>query len=217
MINLSTLAYSRVYNQYRDKENAVKWYNITPTLGQNFITAYGDIKTSYDIDTNFGEQLNIIGRVIDIDRGIIGTVNFPVFECGDETVEAGNTEAQCSFRFLSDSSDLEDQYFRPLLKAKVAKNTSNATIDSIISATKIILSSNQNVKLRDSEDMTVTIEIYDGLSDIDRVLLTKDIIPRPQGVKLRGVLDGIGITELGNESLMSGDTSSECVGLIEVN
>jgi hypothetical protein len=208
---------SRVYNQYRSDEDTIKWYNITPTLGSEIGNAYDAISGSYSIDGNIGEQLNVIGRVIDINRSVIGSVELTVFECDDDSVECDNDEAQCSVQFISDDGALDDQYFRPLLKAKVAKNTSNATIDSIILATKIILSSDQEVRLRDSEDMTFTIEIYDGIAPIERDLLSKGIIPTPQGVRLRGVLDGIGIAECGDDEMECGNLNAECIGLIEVN
>lgn len=217
MIDLQGLSFSRVYNQYRSDHDTVAWYNITPTLGSEILTAFNDITNSYSIDDNEGEQLNVIGRVIDIDRSVIGSVELTVFECDDDSVECDNDDAQCSVIFVSEDSTLSDEYFRPLLKAKVAKNTSNATIDSIILATKIILSSDQEVRLRDSEDMTFTIEIYDGLAPIDRDLLSKGIIPTPQGVRLRGVLDGIGIAECGDDEMECGNLNAECIGLIEVN
>ena len=208
---------NRVYNQYASDYSTVQWYNIIPGIGNEISSAYSAVSTSYDIDSNIGEQLNVIGRVVGVNRSVIGTTEFEVFECDDDSVECGNDTAQCSVRFTSDDEDLEDQYFRPLLKAKVAKNTSNATIDSIIIATKAVLSSDQVVRLVDSEDMTFSIETYDEISPIDTSLLSKGIIPTPQGVRLRGFLDGYGIVECGDDTLECGNESAECNGLIEVN
>lgn len=208
---------NRVYNQYSSDFSTVAWYNIIPEIGDCMSVAYSQIAISYNIDLNSGEQLNVIGRVIGINRSIIGNIELTVFECDDDSVECGNDDAQCSVQFISDNSELDDEYFKPLLKAKVAKNTSTATIDSIIIATKAILSSDTEVRLRDSEDMTFTIEVYDGIEPIARSLLSKGIIPTPQGVRLRGFLDGIGIVECGDDALECGNESAECIGLIEVN
>lgn len=209
---------NRVYNQYASDYSTVEWYNITPSIGSCISVAYQQIASSYNIDLNEGAQLDVIGRVIDLNRSIVGSVELTVYECGDDiNAECGNGDAQCSVQFISDDSDLSDEYFKPLLKAKVARNTSTCTIDSIILATKEILSSDKEVRLRDSEDMTFTIEVYGGIDPIDLILLSKGIIPTPQGVRLRGFLDGIGIVESGDTSMQCGDESTECIGLTEVN
>ena len=208
---------NRIYNQYASDYSTVQWYDIVPSIGDVISIAYSNIASSYDIDSNSGEQLNVVGRLIGTDRSIIGNTEFTVFECDDDSVECGNDFAQCSARFISDDADLDDSYFKPLLKAKVAKNTSDATIDSIILATKSILSSDLVVRLRDNEDMTFSVEAYNEISPIELSLLSKNIIPTPQGVRLRGFLYGFGIVESGDDSLECGNESAECIGLIEVN
>ena len=83
----------------------------------------------------------------------------------------GDPAAQMSETSIGADKQLQDMYFRPLLKSKVAKNTSEATIDDIIESVKLIASSAESVKLQDSEDMTFSLEIFGNLSAIERDIL----------------------------------------------
>lgn len=60
---------TRIYSQYRGKPRAVAWYNITRTIGGQFADVFQDIRTSYNIDTATTDELNVIGRIVVIDRG----------------------------------------------------------------------------------------------------------------------------------------------------
>lgn len=58
----------RIYAQYRDKPKAVAWYNIVPQLAGEISDAYESVRISYNIDLNVSEQLNVIGRIVGIDK-----------------------------------------------------------------------------------------------------------------------------------------------------
>ena len=80
----------------------------------------------------------------------------------------------------------DDEIFRLLLKSKVAKNNSDATIDSIIGAMSFIIDDN-TITVTDFEDMSFGVEFLDSLTPQQiNLLLNFDIIPKPQGVRFRG-------------------------------
>ena len=215
---MSCLTYDRIYAQYRDNPKAVAWYGIVPDIGNEICSTYKSITNSYDIDSNVGAQLDVIGRVIGADSSIVIDVPLDVCEFGAEEqvvsgyVGYGNTQygagqyanaialtpdcemgdpaAQMSETSIGADKQLQDMYFRPLLKSKVAKNTSEATIDDIIESVKLIASSAESVKLQDSEDMTFSLEIFGNLSAIERDILLQDgVVPKPQGVRYLGFVE----------------------------
>lgn len=238
---MTCLNYDRIYAQYRDKPKAVAWYGITPSIGNEICSAYNSIVNSYDIDSNEGAQLDVIGRLIGTNRSIIVDVAMDVCEFGAELqvnnnyigygntqygagqyngaitltpdCEMGDPASQMSEISIGSDAQLKDMYFRPLLKSKVAKNTSEATIDDIIEAVKIIATSADVVTLQDSEDMTFSLEIFGNLSAIERDILLQDgVVPKPQGVAYLGFVETTDLVEFGSQDFEMGDELSQMAG-----
>ena len=171
------IAPNRVYAQYRDKPKALAWYNIIPTLATQVETAFNDIRYSYDIDTNEGDALDVIGNIVDIQR---------------------NTA--------------DDEIYRILLRAKIAKNNSDATLDSIVSAVQFVTGI-RDVAVDDREDMTFTVVFSDPLTITQRnIFNTYDLVPKPQGVKFLGFVEYMPFREVepfvaaANTEIIVGDT-----------
>lgn len=144
----------RLYSQYANKPKAVAWYNILPTVSQGLFDASQAVITSYSIEGNVQEQLNVIGRVVVVDR--------PWERVGD------------------------DEIYRLLIRSKIAKNNSDATIRGIIESMSFIFSGNA-VSVSDYEDMSFDITFEDALTPTQVNILTQfDLVPKPQGVRLRG-------------------------------
>ena len=238
---MTCLSYDRVYAQYRNKPKALSWYGIIPGIGDNFCDAYNKISLSYDIDSNEGAQLDVIGRVIGTTRGIVVDQALDVCEFGAELAvspnyqgygngqygstqytgslslipdcEMGDPASQMSEVSIAADKQLQDQYFRPLLKSKVSKHTSSATIDEIIQAVQIIATSAESVKLQDSEDMTFSLEIFGDLSAIERdILLQPGVVPKPQGVRYLGFVETTNLVEFGNSDFEMGDELAQMAG-----
>lgn len=84
---------------------------------------------------------------------------------------------------------LEDEVYRIVIKSKMFKNTSYATIDDIAVAAEAITGASVN-RINDGQDMSFSIVFAEPLSDLARQLIVEfDIIPRPQGVLLSGFID----------------------------
>ncbi len=192
---------NRIYAQYSTEPKAVEWYNIVPTISDELLTAYDDIKATYDIDSQAGEQLDVIGRVVVQPRNIDFPVDLIVAECGDDTKECGDSTAT-EFSALTglDNTGLTDEQYKPVLKSKIQINTSDVTIDGIITAVNTILSNSFVSQLNDNEDMTFDIVITGTLTATEISLLNSvGFIPKPQGVGFGGY--SLGHTNLGVFSL----------------
>lgn len=209
----------RVYNQYRNKPKALAWYNITPQMSQQFCDVFEKLRQTYDIDSQVGEQLDIIGRVIVENRDFIANVPLEVYQCNtDGDNESGDDTIQCSATSIADDDELSDAYFRLLLKSKIVKNNSETTIDDILDAVMFVAPEIDIIRLTDGEDMSFSIE-FSGLADpiVRDLLISGRIVPKPQGVRFNGFLETFGYAECGDpETECNADGDFECVGFIGV-
>lgn len=206
---------NKLYAQYRNKSKALQLSEIPVSFREQCQTAIDFVKNSWDIDSNSGEALDVIGRIVERDRSIIQNKTLTVyqannigdFECGDDSV-------QLSPKSIVDDGDLSDDYYRYLLRAKIAKNNSDASIDSILTSVNYAAPGVNAYRLVDGEDMTFSIEFYGAINPIFRdLMLNGDIVPRPQGVKFNGFLDGLNMVECNlSGDFECGDDSTQCVG-----
>lgn len=207
----------RIYAQYRNSPKTVQWLNIVDTIADELCVAVNDVQLMYDIDLNIGEQLNIIGRIIGTDRTVLGSFILEVFEANtDGDNECGDPAVQCSAASVAGDSELSDTYFRTLIRSKIVKNNSFSTIDGILKAVSFVTPNTLWSKLNDHEDMTFSLETSDTLTEIERTLLvTEDVVPKPQGVRFLGFLELNNLAQCNNEGLFEcGDPLNECVGFI---
>lgn len=192
----------RIYAQYRNKSKAVQWYGIVPTLADEICNAYEDVRNSYDIDSAMGEQLDVIGKLVVIDRSFESQIVFPVLtEFGADVLEAqfGGDDAQFQSAGTTITNEVSDVIFRTLIKAKIAKNNSISTLDDIVEALKYITSVN-DIHVIDNEDMTFSVSFGEQLTDTERfVFSTFDVVPRPQGVQFLGFVEETEVTQFGGQ------------------
>ena len=179
---------NRLYAQYRDKEKANKISDIPVSFREQILSAAEFVKSSWVIDENTGEALDVIGRIVVADRNLLTTSYFTVYQCNsDGDFECGDDSIQFSETSVANDADLSGDYYRYLIKAKIAKNNSDASIDSILTAVNFVLPNALAVSLSDNEDMTFSIAIEGNLSNIEIDLLNNgNIVPTPQGVTFIG-------------------------------
>lgn len=198
----------RIYAQYRVQPKAVQWYGIIPTLAVEICDAYEAVRNTYDIDAAAGEQLDIIGRIVVVDRSFESQVIFEIdTEFGASNVESqfGGNGAQFQSTGTTISNDVSDVIFRTLIKAKIAKNNSISTLDDISEALQYITSVT-DIHVVDNEDMTFSVSFGEELTDTERfVFNTFDVVPRPQGVRFLGFVEETSITQFGGDKSF-GDT-----------
>ena len=206
----------RIYAQYRTKPKAVAWLNIARQMSGDLIAACTAIRNSYDIDSATGEQLNVIGRIVVLSRDFIGQVAMiPAMFAEPDGGEFGDTEAAFSELYVDSDNQMSDNLYRLAIKAKILKNNSDATIESILQGMNFLLPNAQVLRVQDNENMTFSIEFFGEISQIERwALLNAGLVPKPQGVRFSGFLEGFNYVEFGDTEMEFGDTNAEFVGFI---
>ena len=189
---------SRVYAQYRNKPKAFEWIGINGELGNEIETVYQDIAASYDIDNANTDELDILGRIVVINRSFESKVITDAFLFGAAQFGAAQ------FRPGAGTTDqgLNNDIYRLLIKAKIAKNTNDATLDGIINAIDFIIET-ENIQIDDPEDMSFSF-IFDTLTQLEKLVLTTfDIVPKPQGVRYSGFTDLSAVAQFGRQQFGS--------------
>lgn len=191
---------NRIYAQYRDKPKAVAWYNIVPSLADEIESAYEAVRMSYDIDAAVGQQLDVIGRIVVIDRGFESFVAFEpdtYFGADNDESQFGGISAQFQSVGGVLTQQVSDAIFRTLIRCKIARNNSDATLDDIATALEFITGSD-DIRVVDNEDMSFSVSFGSELTDIQRLVFsTFDVLPRPQGVRFLGYVEESAITQFG--------------------
>ena len=160
-------ALSRVIWQYRDSPKLKEWLTILPSIAQTEIEdPLQKIADMLDIDHAPIEMLKIVGRIVGL-----------------------------GFEFEEISGPDSLTIFRILIKSKITKNTSDATVDGIARAVAFIIPNN-SITVIDNQDMTFSVSFGSDLLPIERYMLTNfDLLPRPQGVKMLGFTEAASLTQ----------------------
>jgi hypothetical protein len=177
----------RIYGQYRNSPKAKQWLNIPTEQTDDLFTTATQVTNSYDIDTNIGEQLDVIGRIVVIGRDILTTINLVVTEFTSNAdiskSEFGDPNTQFSPLVIQQDAEASDTYFRKMLKGKIQKNNKAATIDDVIRTAQALEPNNQ-AKVINNQDMTFQLNFRDQPEQSTLDLINNaDIIPAVPGVE----------------------------------
>lgn len=201
-------ARSRIYWQYRSAPKLQQWVETLPALAQVEIEdPLQLIVDLLDIEAATGELLDIIGRIVGIARDYQDVVDQDVEQYGAAQFGGSGMQFKATAKTLT--QQVEDAIYRILIKAKIAKNTSDGTIDSIADTMSHVVSAS-SIRLIDHQDMTLSIAFGSELTGLERFMLTKfDLVPRPQGVKFLGFSEIPSITQFNGLSAVFGDKRAE--------
>ncbi len=208
----------RIYAQYRTKPKAVAWYQITRKLAAELEDPATAVRVMYNIDTAVGEQLNIIGRIVVVDRTFTGEVALnPGLFAEPDGAEFGDEEAVFATPYVDQDGQMSDDLYRLVIKSKIIKNNSDATIESILYGMNFLLPNADVLRVTDGEDMSFSVEFYGRITNLERwALLNAELVSKPQGVRFNGFLEGFDYVQFGDDTEEFGDTSAEFVGLTGV-
>ena len=208
----------RIYAQYRTKPKAIDWYAICRTLGGQFDAAVQAVRESYNIDKAEGAQLDIIGRIVVADRNFLATIPlFPGLFADPDGDEFGDNSAMFSGLTIGQDSKMSDEFFRLIIRSKIIKNNSDATIESILDGVVFLIPGANVVRVIDGEDMTFSIEFSGNITDLERwALLNAKLIPKPQGVRFNGFIDSYIPSEFGDLDAEFGDLDAQFHGYVGV-
>lgn len=153
------------------------------------------------IDTAVGAQLDIIGEIVGQPRELIDTALLTYFAyLGYPTAESfgdlNDSSVGGYYRGVDDpvagNTLLNDEQYRLFIKAKIIKNSTNATPNQILEFINFVFGSSQN-QLIEEGDAAYTLLIGKELSDFEKVLLTyvgyssgypSRFVPKPIGVRV---------------------------------
>ncbi|MGR6617626.1 DUF2612 domain-containing protein [Pseudomonas rhodesiae] len=178
-------ARSRIINEYRDKQRMVRWLTITPEIANERLEGALDVVYgSYDVDTVSGEMLDVIGRIVGVARPILRAAEFDVFGyAGNDSYTNYNIAPYIGDGEAIDAP-LNNDLYRKLIKAKIARNISDGTADSIIQLLEIIIGVKVTA-LVDNGDKSFDIGVASGLDNTTLYLIHNfDLVPRPQGTRI---------------------------------
>lgn len=163
MSEFSNKALSRVYLQYKNSPKLIKWLLTLPEIAQsNIVEQVEKIRRILDIDNAVGDQLDICGRI-----------------AGYRKRPSASVYPGCVF------GPVNDELYRVLIKAKIYRNNSIATIDEVKTAADYILDA--ETRCLDGQDMTMRMIwfTHDVSIPVQQLVRDYDLIPRPQGVGTR--------------------------------
>lgn len=178
-------AKSRIINEYREKPRLNKWFALLPEIANAQLEkALGETYLSYDVDTVTGELLDIIGRIVGVPRPILKAGAYDVFGyAGNDSYTNYNVAPYIGDGAMVDVP-LSNDLYRKLVKAKIARNISDGTIDSIIQTTEIIIGMKVTALISNG-DKSFDIGVASQLDNMTLYLIENfDLIPRPQGTRI---------------------------------
>lgn len=188
--------------QYHDKPKAQE----TIRLLVNSLLADGilfDIRDGYGLETAIGKQLDILGKYAGVDRYYEGqdlTGYFAFTDYSEVTPDSGKRGFSTYSDFetksgkwliydntLSIDLALNDEDFRILIKLKIIQNNSDHSHKSIDDSMYIFFGS--DVRADSDGNMTMYYFVPVSKTEILKVAIQKDILPRPMAVSLNYLIE----------------------------
>lgn len=151
-----------------------------------------DIINKYDLDQAVGKQLDVIGEWVGQSRTISDNIEFKFFGFDDTPNalpfgEEGNPSIGGRFREQSEpfqnTTTLQDPEYLFAIKAKIARNSTDGRIDSLIDALDFLLGDGVAI-VQDFGGMTIYYDAARELTFNEKALIRSGILPKPAGVKL---------------------------------
>lgn len=196
----------RAYSQYRNQPKLMDWLGIARRMGGSIDDAAIAVRESYDIDKAQGVQLDTIGRIVVFSRDFIGQLTMQTAEFDAlDGAECGDEEATFSEARVSDDAQMADGLYRLAIKAKIMKNTGDATIESIIQE-MVFLVGPKFLRINDTENMEFSIEFAGDLTELQRwALFNSNLVQIPQGVLFGGFFELTKMVEFDDADSEFGD------------
>lgn len=195
------VARSRVTEQFKDADIFDRYIQLLLGGKIELQEVFRQLMQERSIDTAVGAQLDIIGEIVGQPRELIDTALLTYF------AYLGYPDAE-SFGDLNDSglggyyrgineplagnTLLNDEQYRLFIKAKIIKNSTNATPNQLLDFIKFVFGSSQN-QLTEEGDASYTLLVGKELSTFEKTMLTyvsyssgypSRFVPKPIGVRV---------------------------------
>lgn len=172
-------ARDRVTEQFKGKPVIDLYLQLLIEQQQDLEKVFKDLLQLRSIDTAFGEQLDVIGRIVGQPRELIGTnlLSYFAFVGWDNAETFGDLDngSVGGFFFslgtpLTGSTFLNDEQYRLFIKAKILKNTTLATPEQFLYFVSFVFGANVNNVLAES-NAAFTIMVGKELNSFEKLLL----------------------------------------------
>lgn len=148
-------------SEYKTRPRLTSWLLWLLSEGLTYKNTVQEFLDAFNLDTAEGVQLDIIGRIVGVDRLL-------------------------SFHPVSgDSPLMNDSTYRMVIKAKIIQNTWKGTLDDLYEAWAVLFPEVRYFQIQDLQDMTYNVVIMGAFTPLERELIANGyIIPKPEGVRI---------------------------------
>lgn len=200
-INYLSEARSRVTDQFRNQPTFDKYLDLLIKGSTELQLTLQQLQQLRSVDTAVGAQLDNIGEIVGVPRGLVSAELFYYFGFKDKDGIVPNPQAE-TFGSTSDSSvggpwyslnaplgvarEPSDEEYRIIIKAKIVKNRTLSRPEDVIAAYKFLFSTGQ-VVIDEYAPAKVRIGIGKILSTVEKGLLFDlqgggSLLPKTAGV-----------------------------------
>lgn len=146
-----------ITSEHRLQPKFTRWLSAALNKVDDGRMMTNSVPQSFDVNTAVGTQLDLIGLCVGIERD----VRVPL---------------------SSGSSILDDDHYRTMIRAKIARNSWDGTTNQIYDLWSLIFPGS-GIRIVDNQDMTMDVRIT-GMTDVTSTELVKAgfVIPKPMGV-----------------------------------
>ena len=189
---------ARLIKQYFYKEKAGAEIELQAGTWEKAYNLLLEFPDQFDVDSAFGNQLDIIGRIVGVNRIVPFVIDKIRFGFDGDSSARGmadafdsSVESAIFFEALEQpyaNQELDDEDFRLFIKAKISSNASSAYMvsDERLGINKVLQSFLSGAYAIDNLDMTLLLFVPDNIDD-ERIRLIEglNLLPKPQGVRYR--------------------------------
>ena len=194
-------ARDRITEQFKAKDLIDRYLQLLINQQQELEQVFKDLIQLRGIDTAFGEQLDVIGRIVGQPRELLDTslLSYFAFDGYPDAQPYGdlNDTSVGGFYYsygdpLTGNTLLNDEQYRMFIKAKIIKNTTRATPEEFLNFISFVFGININNVVSEG-NAEFTILVGKELNSFERLLLTyvstyngysAPFVPKPVGVRI---------------------------------
>lgn len=172
-----------ITSQHRNKPKFMRVVEIKTsfyTYMKNLISTFPKI---FDVDNAVGVQLDVVGYSVGASRFIETPLTDVFFEWDNENLGWERGIWKDELTPMSGLAVLPDDIYRTLIKAKIAANQWDGTVDEAYKIWDAIFPNN-TIIIQDNQNMTIIVAIVgEPLDALTQALLTGGYLPlKPEGV-----------------------------------
>ncbi len=181
-------ALGRLATQYTEAETFKSYISALLAEDQNLEFETCEVIDKRNIDDAEGDVLDAIGELVGQDRVLVDSTTLGWFGFQTATGAQGFDDGVFFGETLdiNGNRELTDDEYRAFIRARIAKNSGNGTIEDLIESIKLI--TQKDTAFVTEGIMTISIALQ-GLTDNQKALVKNtDLIPKPAGVRIEEFL-----------------------------